>query len=515
MITMVDRLLWVLIAAGVLCVLPEAKAQTLYVDVSHSGCPGSGSPGDPYCRIQDAIAAASPGSTIRVAPGTYFESIDFLGKAITVISESGPNATVIDGGQGVVATVTFQTDESQDSVLEGFTIQNGRGGISCFQTSPTIQENKIVNNMFLSGIRCISGSPVIRSNTISYNTGTIGNAGGIYCAASSAFISNNVIQGNTGRYGGGISCRSGQPKITSNRIIDNTATDIGGGGVFMRTSDAVVVNNEIVRNVANTGGGVYTWGAPSGVLVNNTIAENSSTTYGGAIYSLDAQTIIQNSIIWDNGPTAVHRQGGSIQVSYSDIQGGYAGSGNLNTNPKFMDPSMNDFRLACDSPCLDVGTSNPVTVLPSFDQSGRDDRIIGQVDLGADELGVLWSLVGPPIPGGAPVYFAASSAPSLAGDLSEIYLSLGNGESADGIPVPGADGRRLFLDFDLLLNIWLTLPSVLRSVNLTGCPPAGTFPFVVPPNISPGLNIWYASVSWDLSQGKVVSLPLSKSFAIQ
>src|SRR5690349_697727 len=48
-------------------------------------------------RIQGAINAAVNGDTIQVAPGTYVENLNFLGKAIRVSSDQGPQVTVIDG----------------------------------------------------------------------------------------------------------------------------------------------------------------------------------------------------------------------------------------------------------------------------------------------------------------------------------------------------------------------------------------------------------------------------------
>src|SRR6186713_290641 len=74
--------------------------------------------------IQQAIAAAAPGDTVLVAPGTYIENLTFLGKAITVVSESGPAVTVIDGNwAGPV--VGFAEGESRAAVLRGFTVQHG------------------------------------------------------------------------------------------------------------------------------------------------------------------------------------------------------------------------------------------------------------------------------------------------------------------------------------------------------------------------------------------------------
>jgi serine protease len=77
--------------------------------------------------IQGGIDAAIDGDMVLVAPGTYYENIDFKGKAITVTSSGGPKVTTMDGGQ-VNQVVTFASGEGPSSVLSGFTIQNGRSG---------------------------------------------------------------------------------------------------------------------------------------------------------------------------------------------------------------------------------------------------------------------------------------------------------------------------------------------------------------------------------------------------
>ena len=48
--------------------------------------------------IQSAINTSVDGDVVCVDAGTYAETIDFLGKAVTVQSELGPGVTVIDGG---------------------------------------------------------------------------------------------------------------------------------------------------------------------------------------------------------------------------------------------------------------------------------------------------------------------------------------------------------------------------------------------------------------------------------
>jgi hypothetical protein len=76
--------------------------------------------------IQAGIDAANPGDTVLVAPGTYYENIDFKGKAITVTSSGGAATTIIDGRSiGGMATVLFSGGETSASVLSNLTIRGG------------------------------------------------------------------------------------------------------------------------------------------------------------------------------------------------------------------------------------------------------------------------------------------------------------------------------------------------------------------------------------------------------
>jgi hypothetical protein len=155
-----------------------------------------------FPTIQEAIDAAVDGDRVLVAPGTYVENINFLGKGITVTSEEGPEVTIIDGNQAG-SVVTFDSGEGLASVLSGLTITNGQalypggGGILCNESSPTIINCKIVNNSSTvgggGGISCwgSSSSPIITNCIISENSSIIG--GGIFCYYSSPTISNCTI----------------------------------------------------------------------------------------------------------------------------------------------------------------------------------------------------------------------------------------------------------------------------------------------------------------------------------
>jgi len=118
-------------------------------------------PGD-FDTIQAAIAdpGTVAGDEIVVAPGTYMETINFLGKAITLRSTDPTDpgvvaATIIDG-TGNFHVVQCVSGEGPDTVLDGFTITGGKANGS----SPDDRGGGMYGN----------GSPTVTNCTFSGNT---------------------------------------------------------------------------------------------------------------------------------------------------------------------------------------------------------------------------------------------------------------------------------------------------------------------------------------------------------
>jgi parallel beta-helix repeat protein len=278
---------------------------------------------DDYPTIQEAIDVAVDGDNVLVAPGTYHENIDFLGKAILVNATGNVEATIIDGGQNGLSVATFTNKEGTDSVLHGFTITNGKaengGGIHCVNSSPTLESNVISLNHADNGggIYCHWYSyPVIKDSVISGNEADKYGAG-IYCFKSSSTISNNQIVGNVAyERAAGIYCFESSPDIIDNEIIGNEMTHGSGGGIFCSThSSPRVSGNDISDNYSfYEGGGIYCELKSTPTIEHNTIFDNRARYGGGGIYCNASSPIIQHNTISDN-------------YSYQSIGGGiYCGS---------------------------------------------------------------------------------------------------------------------------------------------------------------------------------------------
>ncbi len=155
---------------------------------------------DNYTTIQAAITAASPGSTIFVRQGIYYENV-FVGKNVSLVGEDR-HLTIIDGnGEGTVIDVSRAVNIG----IYGFTIRNSStnqvdptAGISLLQCRGcVIRDNIIVNNYdgidFLDSDRNVVSGNIISSNnrdgirfyfsdnnTISGNTVSLNNNSGIF-----------------------------------------------------------------------------------------------------------------------------------------------------------------------------------------------------------------------------------------------------------------------------------------------------------------------------------------------
>jgi len=378
--------------------------------------------------IQGAIDAAATGDRVLVAPGTYLESIDFNGKAITVVSDKGAEVTVIDAG-GQRSVVRFHTGEARTSVLKGFTLRNGNaidypldgGGVQIFQASPTIDSNVVTNSSACSGngISIEFSSALVRNNHVHDNRqsgcggGTVG--GGILIGGEGAAeVTDNLIENNqTDLAGGGIGMNAaGTPLIARNVIRNNVAGNMGGGVSAFNYSLPIVVNNLIHDNTSSFGGGVGV-SVPSGAggtWVNNTIADNIGLSSGSEIYTsgfVESMQFVNNIVRATTGPYAIDCDSGYSQTpptfTSNDLfatvgtllrgscVNALASGGNISADPQFArERRRTAYRLTAGSPAVDAGT--PTSVAGSTDAAGRPRVVDGNgdgtavIDLGAYEL---------------------------------------------------------------------------------------------------------------------------------
>ena len=116
---------------------------------------------------------------------------------------------------------------------------------------------------------------------------------------------------------------------------------------------------------------------------------------GGGMYNRsNSSPTVTNCVLWGDSPNEILDIGDALTtVSYTDVQGGFPGTGNIDADPLFVDPLNGDFRLSAGSPCIDAGdnTAVPRGVLRDLDGNPRfiDSTLVGTmatVDMGAYEF---------------------------------------------------------------------------------------------------------------------------------
>jgi len=311
--------------SGMLFVLSGAAYGTTYY-VAPNGvddpCYGL-DPCTPFATIQYGINATSNGDVVNVSEGTYYENIDFDGKGITVTS-SNPSDWDI-----VAATVIDACDVG--NVVEFTSGEDANSVITGFT----------VKNGGNYIIKCgNSSSPIIRYCIIEES-----GVHGIYCYTSSS------------------------PLITNNIIRENDSA-----GVFYAAYSAPTIKNNLIYGnsygiLAATGG--------SATIRNNTIVGN---TTGGIKNVVGTAPTTSNCILWENGDDLYN-----CSATYSCIEDGDAGTGNISSYPYFNDFENDDFRLTWNSPCINRGDPC-VSGEGETDIDGESRGADGRIDMGADEL---------------------------------------------------------------------------------------------------------------------------------
>lgn len=287
--------------------------------------------------VQAAIESASDGDRILVHAGVYYEALDLGGKQLEVIGVSGAEFTMLDARETGAPVVRAVSGEAAGTTLYGLTIRAGEGELRSDLGAPLICGAGVIvaEGSHLQLERC-----VIAGN--GHSTADLGGALFVHGAASRLDVLDCVVHSNGARHAGG------------------GAVVMGGAHVQIESS--TFVNNYSAFN----GGGV------SGVVVGP-----------------GATAELHEAIVWGNEGVDLGAPSwlgvGAITVTYSDIGGGWAGAGNLDVDPGFVDIAGQDFRLMDTSPCRDAGDPQSA---PDLDGSFSDQGAGMDYSMGAGDFTV-------------------------------------------------------------------------------------------------------------------------------
>jgi hypothetical protein len=374
---------------------------------------------DDFAKIQDALDVAGDGDVIEVKPGTYRgqgnRDLDCGGKAVTLRSAAGPQTTTIDceGADGGHRAFYFHRGEGANTTISGFTIRGGRifgadvppdplhwtpspsypigGGIYCEFSSPSIDDCIIrdCGAELGGGIGGVGADPTIMNCTIEQciaggvgttKSGGRGAAIG-FIGSSNATITKCIVRNNSGysgSLGGGLYLWQSAAIVAGCTFSGNSAqTSIRGGGAYCGglTTDITFQNCIFSKNQADAGAALLAEQSCRVSVINCTVAGNTvKSSSSAAVSSSSADISLTSSILYGNTGKAlvIVDSVSKLPVTYCDVEGGYAGTGNIKSDPLFANLAGEDYHLKStngrydpqnrrwvtdtqDSPCIDAG----------------------------------------------------------------------------------------------------------------------------------------------------------------
>ena len=464
--------------------------------------------------------------------GMYSAYSDSITARNCTFSNNGSGMYFRNSGNSTVTNCTFSNNNGSGMYSESsssnstvrnctFTSNNGNGMYSSNSGNSTVTNCTFSNNNG-SGMRSKSSwNSALTNCTFSNNSAKDGggmyldnsdnsvltdcifmensaddDGGGIYSTSNYSYgptLVNCIFIGNSAGNDGGGMCNiyHGNP-ILINCTFRNNLANGDGGGMYNDRSTSTLTNCIFSRNYTyGVGGGIYNYGVGGGMYRIDTSLTLTSCTFmknvaqhGNALsfdsswdnYGSDVK--LANCILWDDGNEIWNNDNSIIEITYSDVYGGFPGTGNIDADPLFADPGYWDPNGTSDDPNDDVWIDGDYHLKSEFgrwDREGRswvlDDVTSPCIDAGDPDSGSggeLWPHGGRINMGAYGGTAEASMSLSMVGNIADFgkddavdrmdVLILADGWLSADAPLAedaNRDGLVNFFDFRVLADNWL------------------------------------------------------------
>ncbi|NIP23794.1 MAG: hypothetical protein GWN67_01215 [Phycisphaerae bacterium] len=237
-------------------------------------------------------------------------------------------------------------------LFAGYTFSNNSSGYESSLNSEA--DNSTLTGCTFSGNSAMAGGGVcyiVEGNPSLDNCTFVGNSaligGGLVNAVSAMTINNCKVSGNSGEYYGGAFYNEAGSATITNCIFSQNTSSFYGGAIHEVMSSTSLHNCLITGNSSSLhGGAMYYWFESSPKMFNCTLAGNSAPVgnaivcaipEGGGVVPPSA-VIASNCIFWNGGNEIANMDNSIITITYSDVEGGYSGLGNMTADPCFVQP---------------------------------------------------------------------------------------------------------------------------------------------------------------------------------
>jgi hypothetical protein len=329
---------------------------------------------------------------ITVGLAMLFVAVLLCGLRKVTPAHATPGILHVDGASG--SDTTDCTDPATPCATIGYALDQAGEGDTILVAQGVYTENLVITRtVTLEGAYKSAGW----SRCLGRYTTTIdGNQSGavITVTLESTHTTTTVIDGFTITNGDrGVFIELSAVAIRNSKIVHNHNTSWGAAGMVIDHSFVTITNTLIADNTDEAILVMSTVSIPgpssSLIITSSTIANNCalhSPGCNGIFCSLSACVAV-NSIVW--GHEGADFAGHNYYATFSDIEMGLEGEGNISEDPRFIDPASGDYHLRPDSPCIDAGTNENAA---ETDLEGHPRPLDGDLDgapvadMGADEF---------------------------------------------------------------------------------------------------------------------------------